>query len=93
MTARTACARSGDRSARARGARIFPARRRAAPARRSRCRRGRRDAKLNEACTLDELTGWLKPKEQLAMLNDRALIAMLGRLDVNPAPEPEAKVS
>jgi membrane glycosyltransferase len=37
-------------------------------------------AKLNDARTLDEARAWLKPKEKLAVLNDRALIAMLTRL-------------
>jgi membrane glycosyltransferase len=37
-------------------------------------------AKLNDARTLDEARAWLKPKEKLAVLNDRALIALLARL-------------
>ncbi len=40
-------------------------------------------AKLNDARTLDEACGWLKPKERLAILNDRALITMLARLPAN----------
>jgi membrane glycosyltransferase len=37
-------------------------------------------AKLNDARTLEEACSWLKAKERLAVLNDRALIAMLARL-------------
>jgi membrane glycosyltransferase len=37
-------------------------------------------AKLNEALTLEEACLWLKPKEKLAVLNDRALIAKLAKL-------------
>ncbi len=37
-------------------------------------------AKLNDARTLDEACAWLKPKERLAVLNDRALISMLARM-------------
>ena len=37
-------------------------------------------AKLNDARTLDEACAWLKPKERLAVLNDRALISLLARL-------------
>jgi membrane glycosyltransferase len=44
--------------------------------------------KLNDARTLDELSGWLKPKEKLAILNDRALIELLAQLAANSAPEP-----
>jgi len=37
-------------------------------------------AKLAEARSLDELCGWLKPKEKLAILNDPALIEMMAEL-------------
>ena len=39
-------------------------------------------AKLNDARTLDEACAWLKTKERLAVLNDRALISMLARLPI-----------
>src|SRR5258708_36575040 len=31
-------------------------------------------AKLNDAKSLEEIVSWLKPKERMALLNDRALI-------------------
>lgn len=37
-------------------------------------------AKLNDARTLEEACDWLKPKERMAVLHDRALIAMFARL-------------
>jgi len=37
-------------------------------------------AKLNDAQTIDEACLWLKPREKLAVLNDRALIARLAKL-------------
>jgi membrane glycosyltransferase len=37
-------------------------------------------AKLNDAQTLEDACAWLKPRERVAVLNDRALIAMLTRL-------------
>jgi len=40
-------------------------------------------AKLNDARSIDDACAWLKPKERLAVLNDRALIAMLARLPAN----------
>jgi membrane glycosyltransferase len=61
----------------------------------SRRRRGEIDveeavaaAKLNEARTFEEASGWLKPKERMALLNDRALIAMLARLPSEAAQAP-----
>jgi membrane glycosyltransferase len=45
-------------------------------------------AKLNEALTIDDACLWLKPKEKLAVLNDRALIARLAKL---PAAVSEAQ--
>ncbi len=33
------------------------------------------EAKLNEAETIEEALAWLKPKERMALLQDRALIA------------------
>ena len=41
-------------------------------------------AKLNDAQSLEEACAWLKPKERLAVLSDRALIAMLARLPGAP---------
>jgi membrane glycosyltransferase len=49
-------------------------------------------AKLNDARSLEEVVGWLKPKERMALLNDRALISLLVRLPATvAAPEKEAK--
>jgi membrane glycosyltransferase len=49
-------------------------------------------AKLNDAKSLEEIIGWLKPKERMALLNDRALISLLVRLPVSvPHPEKETK--
>jgi membrane glycosyltransferase len=52
-------------------------------------------AKLNDAKSLEEISAWLKPKERMALLNDRALIAMLARLPRSPVaqetePKPQA---
>jgi membrane glycosyltransferase len=59
----------------------------------SRRRRGEVDievavatAKLNDARTFEEAASWLKPKEKMAVLNDRALIAMAARLPDEAAP-------
>jgi membrane glycosyltransferase len=41
-------------------------------------------AKLNDARSLEEACSWLKPKERLAVLSDRALITMLVRLPATP---------
>ena len=41
------------------------------------------EAKLAEAQTLDEAITWLKPKERMVVLHDRALIDMLARLPVD----------
>ncbi len=38
-------------------------------------------AKLVEASTIDEAMAWLKPKERMVVLHDRALIGLLTRLD------------
>jgi membrane glycosyltransferase len=46
-------------------------------------------AKLNDARSLDEACAWLKPKERLAVLSDRALIAMLARLPACAEPVAE----
>ena len=43
-------------------------------------------AKLNDARTFEEAAGWLKPKERMAVLNDRALIAMMARLPNEAGP-------
>ncbi len=45
------------------------------------------EAKLSDAQTLDEAISWLKPKERMVVLHDRALIDMLTRL---PATKSEA---
>jgi len=45
-------------------------------------------AKLNDARSLEEAVTWLKPRERLAVLSDRALISMLVRL--SGAPEASA---
>ena len=37
-------------------------------------------AKLNDAETIEDACAWLKPRERVAVLADRALIAMLARL-------------
>ena len=37
-------------------------------------------AKLNDAQTLEDARAWLTPRERIAVLGDRALIAMLARL-------------
>jgi membrane glycosyltransferase len=47
-------------------------------------------AKLNDARSVEEACLWLKPKEQLAVLNDRALIALLARLPARSEPLAEA---
>ena len=36
--------------------------------------------KLNDAETIEDACAWLKPKERVAVLADRALIALLARL-------------
>ena len=47
-------------------------------------------AKLNDAKSLEEVIVWLKPKERMALLNDRALISLLARL---PAEAPSDKAT
>jgi membrane glycosyltransferase len=52
-------------------------------------------AKLNDAQTVEDARAWLNPRERLAVLNDRALIAMLARLpnaaaQANAAAQPNA---
>ncbi|MGD0639687.1 MAG: hypothetical protein ABSC22_02975, partial [Roseiarcus sp.] len=65
----------------------------------SRHRRGEIDvdeavatAKLNDARSVEEACAWLKPREQLAVLNDRALIALLARLPARAEPLSEPDV-
>jgi membrane glycosyltransferase len=48
--------------------------------------------KLNDAKSLDEAIAWLKPKERMALLNDRALISLLVRLPI-AVPQPEKEVT
>jgi membrane glycosyltransferase len=43
-------------------------------------------AKLNDARSLEEARAWLKPKERLVVMHDRALIAMLARLPTSEDP-------
>jgi membrane glycosyltransferase len=50
-------------------------------------------AKLNDARSLDEACSWLKPKERLAVLNDRALISLLVRLSATPEASAPADVA
>ena len=42
------------------------------------------EAKLGEAQNLEEAIGWLKPKERMVVLHDRALLDMLTRLPARP---------
>lgn len=56
-------------------------------------------AKLNDAATLEDVLKWLTSKERMALLNDRALIALLARLpaersaeEKQPAPAPGAEM-
>ena len=46
-------------------------------------------AKLNDAETLEDARAWLNARERLAVLGDRALIAMLARLP-RAAEQPDA---
>jgi membrane glycosyltransferase len=46
--------------------------------------------KLNDAETIEDACAWLKPKERVAVLADRALIAMLARLPSAAAPTSSA---
>jgi membrane glycosyltransferase len=48
-------------------------------------------AKLNDAQSLEDACGWLKRKERLAVLGDRALIALLARLPEKREPLDEAE--
>ena len=47
------------------------------------------EAKLNEAECIDDAAKWLKPKERMVVLHDRALIDLLARLPAEP-PETNA---
>jgi membrane glycosyltransferase len=38
------------------------------------------EAKIIDAETLDEALAWLKPRERMVMLNDRALLSLAMRL-------------
>ena len=38
------------------------------------------EAKLNDARTIGDAMAWLKPKERMVVLHDRALIDVMGRL-------------
>jgi membrane glycosyltransferase len=44
-------------------------------------------AKLGDARTIDEAVKWLQRKERMALLQDRALVALLARLPERPAAE------
>ncbi len=50
-------------------------------------------AKLNDAQTIEDACAWLKPRERLAVLADRALIAMLARLPNGAALTETSKAS
>ena len=39
------------------------------------------EAKIIDARTLAEATAWLKPRERMVVLHDRALLALTMRLD------------
>jgi membrane glycosyltransferase len=43
-------------------------------------------AKLSDARSLDEACAWLKPRERLAVLSDRALLSVLARLPASVEP-------
>ena len=47
--------------------------------------------KLNDARSVEEACAWLRPGEQLAVLSDRALIALLARLPARAEPLAEAE--
>ena len=49
-------------------------------------------AKLNDAKSLEEAIAWLKPKERMALLNDRALIALLVRLPAEAPSEKDTRI-
>jgi membrane glycosyltransferase len=44
------------------------------------------EAKVVEAETIDEAVAWLKPKERMVVLHDRALLDLLARLKSCPKP-------
>ena len=48
-------------------------------------------AKLNDARSVEDACAWLRPKERLAVLSDRALIALLARLPARSEPLGEAE--
>ncbi len=43
-------------------------------------------AKLNDAETVEDAIDWLKPKERMVVLHDRALVDMIARLPAKPDP-------
>jgi membrane glycosyltransferase len=43
------------------------------------------EAKILDAETIDEAAAWLKPKERVVVLHDRALLNLLTRLKGTPA--------
>ena len=45
------------------------------------------EAKLSDAASIDEAVAWLRPKESMVVLHDRALISLLARLPSTPAAE------
>ena len=47
------------------------------------------EAKLNDAETIEDAVRWLKPKERLVVLHDRALIDLLARLPADKSAEVE----
>ena len=50
-------------------------------------------AKLNDAQSLEDACAWLKRKERLAVLSDRALIAMLARLPERSDAQPKSSAT
>lgn len=48
-------------------------------------------AKLGDAKSLEDIIGWLKPKERMALLNDRALISLLARLPAEASSDKTTK--
>ena len=49
------------------------------------------EAKLNDAETIDDAIAWLKPKERMVALHDRALIDMIARLPQTEAALPKSE--
>ena len=80
MTATMDCARSMATRRFAPSTNFFCPRPRAAGAAKSMSKRRWRQPSSTMRKSLEEVIGWLKPKERMALLNDRALISLLVRL-------------